>query len=237
MRQVDRQDGLHRLAAPGRVGTNFFFSFFLARSSQRGDYPFRFVTERPKEQKWPTGPQENILTLTLWSNWATLLLSLSLSHARSRFSAKPVLNVNHDAHDVAETCSIQLESPLKWNCNCQTRKEDMQYVQYSLAECTLDKRWTWAIPNPRFSVAIFFFPWDLQEWILIAWLINPILICAPTRLATMAATSSSTLYYGLDPAPVPNEVFEWLPRSFDEAGNPSTTSLDPLFRWGWFRTR
>ena len=54
-----------RLAAPGRVGTNFFFSFFLARSSQRGNYPFRFVTESPKEQKWPTGPQENVLTFTL----------------------------------------------------------------------------------------------------------------------------------------------------------------------------
>lgn len=236
MRQVDRQDGLHRLAAPGRVGTNFFFSFFSGQIESTWWLSVSFrnrKTERAKVADRSPGEYSHAHTMIELGNTP----SLSLSHARSRFSAKLVLNVNHDAHDVAETCSVQLESPLKWNCNCQTRKEDMQYVQYSLAECTLDKRWTWAIPNPRFSVAIFFFPWDLQEWILIAWLINPILICAPTRLATMAATSSSTLYYGLDPAPVPNEVFEWLPRSFDEAGNPSTTSLDPLFRWGWFRTR
>ena len=143
------------------MAPTFSSHFFLARSSQRGDYSFRFVTERPKEQKWPSGPQEIILTLTHYDRTGkhTLSLSLSLSHARSRFSAKPVLNVNHDAHDVAETSSrrvhrngIAIVKPEERICST------VRSIPYSLAECTLDNRWTWAIPNPRFSVAIFFFP-------------------------------------------------------------------------------
>lgn len=140
------------------MAPTFSSHFFLARSSQRGDYPFRFVTERPKEQKWPTGPQEIILTLTHYGRTGKHTLSLSLSHAWSRFSAKPVLNVNHDAHDVAETSSrrvhrngIAIVKPEERICST------VRSIPYSLAECTLDNRWTWAIPNPRFSVAIFFF--------------------------------------------------------------------------------
>ena len=54
-------------------------------------------------------------------------LSLYRSYARSTFSAKPVLNVNHDAHDVAE--NMQLESPLKMELLLSNpRREYMQHT-------------------------------------------------------------------------------------------------------------
>lgn len=49
------------------------------------------------------------------------------------FQPKPALKVNHDAHDVAEAYSVQSESPLRWNCNCQT-----QYAAWQNARWIVD---------------------------------------------------------------------------------------------------